>query len=214
MKLLALIPARGGSKRLPGKNLLPLGGKPLICWSIESAQHIQEVVDCLVSTDDERIAQVAADAGALVPWLRPAALATDSASSVDMALHALAWYEAHRSIVDGLLLLQPTSPLRTLASLHRGIQLFRENPAGAVVGISPKNNGRHVVAGLVITGSFYLINPAALRAHRSFCPPDAIPLLQTDEADWVDIDDWADFEQAQSLLQSADSSAAQSRISA
>ena len=93
MRILALITARGGSKRLPGKNIRSLGGKPLIVWSINIAKDIAEVVDILVSTDDTEIAEIAKNAGALVPWLRPSELATDTASSVDVFLHALKWYE-------------------------------------------------------------------------------------------------------------------------
>lgn len=214
MRLLALIPARGGSKRLPGKSTLALGGKPLIVWSIDAAQRIPEVADCLVSTDDERIAQVAIEAGAMVPWLRPQHLATDQASSTDMALHALDWYESQFGRVDGLLLLQPTSPLRTLASVQKGIQLFRSHPQGAVVGMAQGQDGKHTHSGRRITGSFYLINPMTLRTRLSFSPADAIPLIQSHPGDLVDIDDWTDFEQAQSLLQRGESQAPNSRTNA
>lgn len=91
MRILALIAARGGSKRLPGKNIRVLGGKPLIVWSIDAARGIPEICDILVSTDDPAIAAVCSEAGAYVPWLRPEGLATDTASSVDVALHALDW---------------------------------------------------------------------------------------------------------------------------
>lgn len=201
MRLLALIPARGGSKRLPGKNLMALGGKPLISWSIDIALRITEVVDCLVSTDDEGIAQVSIEAGAMVPWLRPQHLATDQASSTDMALHALDWYESHFGCVEGLLLLQPTSPLRTLSSVEKGIQLFRSHPEGAVVGMAEGQGGKHTHLGKRITGSFYLINPMTLRTRLSFAPADAIPLIQSHPGDLVDIDDWTDFELANSMLQ-------------
>ncbi len=93
MRILALITARGGSKRIPGKNIRPLGGKPLIVWSINVAKDIVGIVDILVSTDDKNILEVAKNAGALVPWSRPPELATDTASSVDVCLHALDWYE-------------------------------------------------------------------------------------------------------------------------
>jgi CMP-N-acetylneuraminic acid synthetase len=91
MRILVLIPARGGSKRLPGKNIKLLGGKPLINWSIESILGISAVCDILVSTDDSEIAEIARQAGASVPWLRPANLSTDTASTVDVALHTLDW---------------------------------------------------------------------------------------------------------------------------
>ena len=119
-----MVTARGGSKRLPGKNICILGGRPLIQWSVDAAKDIPEICDILVSTDDSQIAGIALSAGALVPWLRPAALATDTASSAAACIHALDWYEAERGKVDGLLLLQPTSPFRTRATIQQGIRLF------------------------------------------------------------------------------------------
>ncbi|HIF59709.1 MAG TPA: acylneuraminate cytidylyltransferase family protein, partial [Rhodospirillales bacterium] len=124
MRILALITARGGSKRIPGKNIRPLGGKPLIVWSINVAKDIAGIVDILVSTDDKNILEIAKSAGALVPWSRPPELATDTASSVDVCLHALAWYEKEIGRIDGLMLLQPTSPFRSRKSVLRGIELF------------------------------------------------------------------------------------------
>ena len=92
MRILALITARGGSQRLPGKNIRTLGSKPLIIWSIDVAKNIPDICDILVSTDDPAIAKVCTEAGAYVPWVLPAELATDTANSVDVALHALGWY--------------------------------------------------------------------------------------------------------------------------
>ena len=92
-RLLAIVPARGGSKRLPRKNLLPMGGKPLIAWTLDAAVQSGCFVDVLVSTDDAEIAEAALSHGALVPWLRPAEFATDTARSIDVVLHALDWYE-------------------------------------------------------------------------------------------------------------------------
>ena len=136
MRILALILARGGSKRLPRKNLRPLGGKPLIVWSIDVAKDIPEICDILVSTDDPTIELVSKESGALVPWLRPAKLATDTASSVDAALHALDWYEAENGKVDGLILLQPTSPFRTKNTVMRGIELFKKKNQQTVLSVS------------------------------------------------------------------------------
>lgn len=137
MKILALITARGGSKRLPGKNIRQLAGKPLIVWSIEAAKGISDICEMLVSTDDPAIAAVCSEAGASVSWLRPAELATDTASSVDVALHALDWYETEKGAVDGLLLFQPTSPFRNKQTIQRGIELFAEYARQPVLGVSP-----------------------------------------------------------------------------
>jgi CMP-N,N'-diacetyllegionaminic acid synthase len=225
MRLLALIAARGGSKRLPGKNIRMLGGKPLIVWSIDVAKNTAGICDILVSTDDIAIATVSAEAGALVPWLRPAELATDTSSAVDVAIHALDWYEAARGKVDGLLLLQPTSPFRTLSNVQKGVELFQDNARQTVLGVSPssthpmwtfKLDGGYLVPymdnhGLgmrsqdlepvyEINGSFYLISPSDLRSTRSFVGKNSIPLLIDSNTESLDIDTESDFNLANSLI--------------
>jgi N-acylneuraminate cytidylyltransferase len=225
LRLLALILARGGSKRVPGKNLRPLGAKPLIVWSIDAAKGIAEIAATLVSTDDPEIADVARRAGALVPWLRPAELATDTASSLDASLHALDWYERHLGAVDGLLLLQPTSPFRRRGSVLRGIELFRANNLRPVVGLSPAHShplwcykildgklypfvsgtGSHLRSqdlppAYTINGAFYLIAPAQLRAARSFFSDDMVPLLMSGPEESIDIDTEWDWLMAQTIL--------------
>ncbi len=222
MRILALITARGGSKRLPGKNIRQLGGQPLIVWSIDVVKNVPEICDILVSTDDPAIAAVSSEAGAYVPWLRPAELATDTASSVDVALHALDWYEVEKGAVDGILLLQPTSPFRTLATVQRGIDLFGEHDHQPVVSVSQthahpmwtlKMEGDNLVPfmqehGLetrsqdlplayVVKGSFYLIAPAELRACRSFVGSKTIPLIIESPQETVDIDTEWDFKMAE-----------------
>ena len=195
-----------------------LGARPLLEWSIDSAENIPEIVDILVSTDDPAIAQVARSAGALVPWLRPAELSTDTAPSLDACLHALDWYERERGDVDGLLLLQPTSPFRTRGSMLRGIELFRANRQKPVVGVSPARShplwcfqvdeltmrpyvdgiGLHVRSqdlppAYTVNGAFYLIDPAGLRAARSFFSDDMVPLVMHEPGEDIDIDtewDW------------------------
>jgi CMP-N-acetylneuraminic acid synthetase len=225
MKILALITARGGSKRLPGKNIRALGGKPLIAWSIDVARGIPEICDILVTTDDPAIATVCSDAGAYVPWLRPSGLATDTASSVDVALHALDWYEAEKGAVDGLLLLQPTSPFRTRKTVRKGIEMFSEHNQQPVMGVSPthahpmwtlKMEGEYLVPfmqehgfgtrsqdlppALVVNGSFYLISPAELRERRSFVGAKTVPLLIESPQEALDIDTEWDWTIAESVL--------------
>ena len=136
----ALILARGGSKRLPKKNIRFLGEKPLISWSIDAAKSIPEICEIMVSTDDIEIKTIAEKFGAYVPWLRPYELATDFSSSADAALHALDWYEDAHGLVDGVLLLQPTSPFRTQQTIKEGIALFLGFNLSAVVGVSPTHS--------------------------------------------------------------------------
>lgn len=226
MRILALITARGGSKRLPGKNIRQLGGKPLIEWSVDVVKGVAEICDTLVSTDDKAIAEVARNAGAWVPWMRPEELATDTASSVDVCLHALDWYEAERGKVDGLLLLQPTSPFRRRDTVMRGIELFRTFEHRPVLGLAPAsshpmwccyieggktvrpflaNGGLHLRSqdlppAYIVNGAFYLITPQDLRKMRSFYTDNAVPLVIERPEENIDIDtDW-DWQIAEAVL--------------
>lgn len=134
--VLAVIPARGGSKRLPRKNCLLLHGKPLIAYSIEAAKQSSYIDEVVVSTDDEGIAAIARQAGASVPFLRPAELSTDEASSVDVVAHALDYYQLkEKKSFDYVVLLQPTSPLRTAAHVDQAFELLIEKKADAVVSV-------------------------------------------------------------------------------
>ncbi len=225
MKILALILGRGGSKRLPGKNIRLLGGKPLIVWSIDVAKYIPEICDILVSTDDPAIAAVSKEAGALVPWLRPAELASDTASPVDAALHALDWYEVENGDVDGLLLLQPTSPFRTKETIKKGIDLFKNNNFETIIGVSSthahpmwtfKQDGKYLIpfmqghgfnmrsqdlpAAYVINGGFYLIQPNKLRLNKSFISDKTIPIIMGSKKEILDIDDESDYKMAVYML--------------
>ena len=121
---LFFIPARGGSKGIPGKNIKPLNGKPLILYSIEQARALAADMDICLSTDSEEIAQVARDAGLEVPFLRPSHLATDSATTRDAILHALDFYRGKGIDYDKVVLLQPTSPLRTVDDISGAMELY------------------------------------------------------------------------------------------
>lgn len=120
---LAIIPARGGSKGLPGKNIKSLCGKPLIAWSIEAGLGSQYIDDVMVTTDSEEIVKVAREFGASVPLLRPTELASDTATTFDAVKHTIDFYERqlHKSF-DYIVLLEPTSPLREKDDLDRMIE--------------------------------------------------------------------------------------------
>jgi CMP-N,N'-diacetyllegionaminic acid synthase len=129
-KILALIPARGGSKGLPRKNILPICGKPLIAWSIEKGLKSKLVDTLLVSTDSKEIADVAVAAGAYVPFLRPPELATDRASTYDAIRHALTFLEENQGkTFDYVVLLEPTSPLREDDDIDRMLEQLIANAA-------------------------------------------------------------------------------------
>ncbi len=134
--VLAIIPARGGSKGLPGKNIKELCGKPLIAWTIETAKECESIDRIIVSTDDEKIAEVAKGYGAEVPFIRPPVLATDIAPTVDVIFHAIDWLKIHEGYQPCyFLLLQPTSPLRTVVDLKEAIRILKNKKAKAVVSV-------------------------------------------------------------------------------
>ncbi len=126
MKTLAVIPARGGSKGIPNKNINEIAGKPLIAWSIEQALSSQNIDRVIVSTDCENIAQIASAHGAEVPFLRPGELANDTASTESALLHCLEWLSANEAYEpDELVLLQATSPTRATTAIDAAIKLYR-----------------------------------------------------------------------------------------
>ena len=135
-RLLAVIPARGGSKRLPRKNLLDLAGKPLIAWTIEAALGSKYIDRVIVSTDDDEIAEVSKDFGADVPFMRPVEYATDNAKSVDVVLQLLEQLEIQNEKYEYIILLQPTSPLRNTENINESIELLIKRQCAGVVSIS------------------------------------------------------------------------------
>jgi N-acylneuraminate cytidylyltransferase len=148
MKTLALIPARGGSKRLPGKNLRPLAGRPLIHYSIIIAQ-MAGLKDIYVTTDDEQIAQTSQQAGART-IMRPAELADDHAKTVDAIKHAVDTLKAGGETFDAIMTLQPTNPLRTVAMLQKSMEIFETSGADSLLTVSQC----HHKLGKLLNGSY------------------------------------------------------------
>lgn len=128
-EVLAIIPARGGSKSVPRKNLLLVGGKPLIAWTIEHALASSLISRVIVSTDDEEIASVAKKYGAEVPFMRPEELALDNSLDIEFHQHALEWLELNENYSPGAVVnLRPTSPGRDPQIIDAAIKLFLEHP--------------------------------------------------------------------------------------
>lgn len=136
---LGVIPARGGSKRLPGKNTRHLCGKPLIAWSIIEANR-SKLDHVIVSTDDLPIANVSKDWGADVPFIRPADLATDTAKSVDVMIHAARWCEEYLERPEYIFLLQPTSPTRTKADINVALEILGNDKSQGYVSLDVEGN--------------------------------------------------------------------------
>jgi CMP-N,N'-diacetyllegionaminic acid synthase len=135
LSLLGLIPARGGSKGIPRKNLAPLAGKPLIAWTAKAALAAPSLSRVVVSTDDAEIAAAARDCG-VEALMRPAALATDQSGALEVIRHAIERLEAqHGKPIDAVAYLQPTSPLRTAEHIERAVALLRAQSADTVVSV-------------------------------------------------------------------------------
>lgn len=208
-RVLALITARGGSKRFPRKNLAELGGKPLIAWTVAAAKASRHVDRVVLSSEDEAIIAAARIAGCEVPFRRPPELATDTASSVDVALDAL---ERIGDGFDILVLLQPTSPLRTAEDIDRGLELMAARGTSSVVSVSPADKPPHWIfriddanhmhpaaeppatgeeTGLsipmVLNGAIFVVDIPWFRATKSFRTPETLALEMPKERS-VDID--------------------------
>lgn len=227
-RVIATVCARGGSKGLPGKNLRPLGGTPLIVHTIGQALACRGIEGVFVSTDDARIAEVAQRAGAQVPYLRPAELATDEAPKLPAIEHLVAHLERGGMPIATVVDLQPTSPLRKPEDIEAALQLLGD--ADLVVSVTePSHNPYYTLAETDAQGVLQLSKPARF-ARRQDAPavwglngsiyvwrraalpkaiaegfwsvrarPYAMPRRRS-----VDIDDLEDFELAQWLLQRSD----------
>lgn len=222
-KILGLVPARGGSKVIPRKNVRPIAGRPLIAWTIGAALGAKRLSRVVVSSEDGEILAVAREWGAETPFVRPGELARDETPGIAPALHAL---EALPEKYDWLVLLQPTSPLRTSGDIDAAIALCLERGADACIGVtesaespwwmfarSPEGRltpfaGREKIAPrrqelprlYSVNGAIYVARVEALLRERSFFMPGALGYVMTRE-DSVDIDDELDFALAQLLLE-------------
>lgn len=220
-KILVVIPARGGSKGLPGKNIKPLCGKPLIEYSIDVARAITSDDNICVSTDDQKIIDVVEEYGLHVPFVRPAELASDTASTNDVLLHAIQYYEEKGKKIDKLLLLQPTSPLRTIDQVkeaigmyHSGIDmvvsvtkshapavLCSDNTEGYVNLVYNKHAGgrQSLPTFYEFNGAIYVINVEALKNKGLGNFNKRIKYVMSKETS-IDIDDIYDFMLIESIL--------------
>ncbi len=225
MNCLVVIPARGGSKGVPGKNSKPLNGKPLIWYTIEAARDVFNDEDIIVSTDSSEIRECAMQTGLKVPFLRPEVLATDTAASVDVLLHALEFHKNAGNNPDVLVLLQPTSPFRDSRQIKEALELYSDNIDMVVSVKETKSNPYYVLfeedaKGFLrkskeaaftrrqdcpkvweYNGAIYIINIKSLLS-KTFSGLDRIKGYEMDERTSHDIDTEFDWKMAEFLITS------------
>jgi len=221
-KVLAIIPARGGSKGVPRKNIRLLGEKPLIGWTIEAALGASFIDRLVLSSDDSEISEVATIFGCEVPFVRPSELASDSASTVAVVNHALSSLDDKFDVV---VLLQPTSPFRTSKHIDEAIKIMVERNAKSVVSVVKINKSpewmywldqksmeiSQILEGSVasrrqesrsaysLNGAIYIIDVSLFREINGFICPNTVAYLMT-ETESLDIDTPEDFDYAKFIL--------------
>ena len=225
--ILGLIPARGGSKGLPRKNIKPLLGKPIIAWTIEQALASKYLDRVVVSTDAKEIAEISKKYGAEVPFMRPKELAEDKAKGMDVVLHTIDWLKENdkRKHYDLIMLLQPTSPLRIKEDIDNSIELLFLKEAKAIVSVCevdhhplwantlPKDgctkdfirkeimnkNRQELPIYYRLNGSIYLAYCNYIKEKESFFGEKTFAYIMPRERS-IDIDDEIDFELAEILM--------------
>lgn len=232
-RVLALVPARSGSKGLPMKNIRLLQGKPLLCWPIDAAKHSRYVDRVIVSTDSVDFAKIAKNAGADVPFMRPAELSTDTAPSIAFILHALAALEAVGDKYDYLVLLEPTSPLTEASDIDAALETLvaQRTDADSIVSVAELVSTHPAFAvnmndlGLMrpygaksfdrlprrqdveqlysLDGSLYISSADALRAQKGFCHARTLSHLMPRYKSF-EVDDLVDFICIEAILAQRD----------
>ncbi|TGK78467.1 acylneuraminate cytidylyltransferase family protein [Leptospira noumeaensis] len=228
MNILAFIPARGGSKGIPGKNLYQIAGNPLLFYTIDLAKKIDKSVIPFLSTDDIEIKAYGRSLGLNDDYLRPKDLASDSSATIDAVMHALEWIQKSSELqVDAVLLLQPTSPIRILSEVQNAIHRFKEKKMESLVSVtlmrehpfeciksveeswsflekpSEKVTGRQGYTGkyYFLDGSFYLASVDFLKNNKAFVVEGKTKLFESDLRYSIDIDELEDMKIAESILE-------------
>lgn len=231
MKILAIIPARGGSKGVPRKNIIDVCGKPLIYYSIEPALKAKAsgiIDEVIVSTDDDEIADISRRYGASVPFLRPSEISNDKAKSVELMIHAYDFFWSKEVVFDSILLLQPTSPLRTYEDIEKAVSIFKDNDAVSLIscykaniheynlyhksgdwaiGLNPKHNfgiRRQEIEDLYVrNGAFFLVKSDYMQKEKKpFDEKPAMYVMPYERS--INIDTMEDIEYAREYLKAKD----------
>ncbi len=221
--MLAIIPARGGSKGLPGKNIKPLHGKPLIAYTIEAALASEHITEVIVSTDDEAIYQTGLEWGATPSFLRPSELAQDNSMAVDTYIYTIERLNSEfGGNHDAFVVLQPTSPLRTAEDIDGAVSLFKSKPVDSVISFTEEhhpiswhmyveqdgrfnnifpenlNNRQENRVSYYPNGAIYVFDFALIK-QRKYYTDDSLAYLMPRKRS-VDIDTLDDFEYAEFLM--------------
>lgn len=228
MRILAIIPARGGSKGVPAKNIKLLNGKPLLAYTSEIALQSKQLTEVIVSTEDEQIGEVAKSLGIKVPFVRPMELAQDNTPTLDVIIHALQWYGNQNIFFDAVCLLQVTSPFRTLDFLDKAIKKFWASGCDSLVSVQkvPHEYNPHwtfevndegnlkIATGEaeIISrrqelptayhrdGSIYLTKTKVLLDEHSLYGKSTA-FIESDSESYINIDTLQDWEKAEEMIQ-------------
>jgi len=224
--ILALIPARAGSKRLPDKNIKDFCGKPLVAWTIKQAKKSEYIDKVIVSTDSKKIANVCKMYGCQIPFLRPKCLSGDEAKSIDVVLHALNYMEKNEKEYDLIMLLQPTSPLKNSGDIDKAVELLFSKNAKSIVSVCKTNyqscwintltkdgcmknftkrekkNGKERKSAVFykLNGAIYLAYSNYIKRFKSFIKDETFAYIMPQERS-VDIDNESDFNFGEFLFQ-------------
>jgi N-acylneuraminate cytidylyltransferase len=226
-KILAVIPARKGSKRLPGKNKKLLAGKPLTQWTIEAAQKSKSIDRVFVSTDCEELKSLSELLGVEVPFLRPESLAQDDSTPAQVIKHTLDYFKKFGQNYDWVIWLQPTSPLRTSVDIENAIELLHSKKADAVISVCPCEHSPlwanvlgedgemdHFLPDAIkrnprsqalkqhhrLNGAIYIANVSRMRAENNLFLSDNLYAYKMSAARSADIDHELDFKFAEFLI--------------
>jgi len=188
-KIIGIIPARGGSKGVPRKNIRVLAGKPLIAWTIETAIASKYIDYLIVSTDDKEIAEISKKYGADIPFLRPSELAKDDSPTIDVILHAIGWLKERGKYFDVVVLLEPTSPLRDAYDIDNCIELlFNNKIAKAIVSVA-RLESSHPEFNVVINDNGFIRKSDGYANFRTLRRQELKPIYFFDGSVYVSYED-------------------------
>jgi len=218
MEILAIIPARKNSKRIKNKNKILLKNKKLIEHTFIVAKKSKLFTKILLTTDDKELINLSKKYNILAPWVRPKKISDDFSPSHKAVIHAYDWYKKNYGKVDGIFILQPTSPFRTIKTLKEMIKIFKINKKKSVINVSKCNEHPEWMLRLKnkkilpyiskknfptrsqsltklykINGLGYLINPSDLIKEKTLIPKNAIPCINKSKIESIDIDDMQDY---------------------